>query len=144
VNDICGHPETITRTYLDSDRGIGSEIVCKICGAVLDEGFNEKDKIKLPIVVMDSKQNGVEPTGKNGDAKGVIVKDESPSVKKGNKSFDTRNRPPEQIVEKLKIKTPAQAGFLRAKGEMSYKEWQRVRDYVSKREIEGAKGFTCH
>jgi hypothetical protein len=58
------------------------------------------------------------------------------------KPRDTRNRPVEQLIRELDIKSPAQAGFLRARKEISYIEWQRVRDEVSRREIRGAGGFS--
>ena len=58
------------------------------------------------------------------------------------KPRDERNRPTGQLIEELDIKSPKQAGFLRYQGAISYKEWQRVRDEVSRREIEKAGGFS--
>jgi hypothetical protein len=51
------------------------------------------------------------------------------------KPRDDRNRPTEQLVKELNIKSPAHAGWLRVKKIISYIEWQRVRDYVSQLEI---------
>jgi len=51
------------------------------------------------------------------------------------KPLDERDRPTEQLINDFDIKTPKQAGFLRYKGAISYREWRRVKDEVSKREI---------
>jgi len=66
----------------------------------------------------------------------------TPMAQSGYRQRDTRDRPTEQLIKELNIKSPAQAGFLRARKEISYIEWQRVRDYVSLQEIRGAGGFT--
>jgi hypothetical protein len=51
------------------------------------------------------------------------------------KPRDDRDRPTEQLIQELNIRTPKEAGYLRYKGEISYREWMRVKDEVSKREI---------
>ena len=51
------------------------------------------------------------------------------------KPRDERDRPTEQLINELNIKSPKQAEFLRYQGAISYREWQRVRDEVSRREI---------
>jgi hypothetical protein len=53
------------------------------------------------------------------------------------KPRDDRDRPTEQLIHDLNIKTPKQAGFLRYQGTISYKERHRVRDYVPRQEIQG-------
>jgi hypothetical protein len=55
---------------------------------------------------------------------------------------DERDRPTEQLIQELNIRTPKEAGYLRYKKQISFKEWQRVRDYVSQQEIQRAGGFT--
>jgi hypothetical protein len=59
-----------------------------------------------------------------------------------SKERDMRNRPTEQLIRELDFKSPKQAGFLRYQGTISYKEWRRVRDEVSRREIAQAGGFS--
>ena len=55
---------------------------------------------------------------------------------KNYKMRDTRDRPTEQLIKELNIKSPIQAGWLRANKQISYIEWKRVKDYVSQQEIE--------
>ena len=52
------------------------------------------------------------------------------------KPRDERDRPTEQLIQELDIKTARQAGWLRFKKVISYGEWQRVRDCLSAREIQ--------
>lgn len=63
-------------------------------------------------------------------------------TEQGYRQRDTRDRPTEQLIKELNIKSPAQAGWLRANKEISYIEWKRIRDYVSQKEIENGGGFT--
>jgi len=65
---------------------------------------------------------------------------ESDRTERGYKRRDTRDRPTEQLIKELNIKSPAQAGWLRANKEISYIEWKRVKDYVSQKEIDNG-GF---
>ena len=81
----------------------------------------------------------VKPEQKDGVAQADLLK---PTTKppedepeKPRKPRDDRNRPTEQLITELNIKSPAQAGWLRARKEISYIEWQRVKDYVSQQQI---------
>jgi hypothetical protein len=51
------------------------------------------------------------------------------------KPRDERDRPTEQLIQELNIRTPKEAGFLRYKKQLSFKEWIRVKDVLSAREI---------
>jgi hypothetical protein len=72
------------------------------------------------------------------------VKDREPMTLDDSerKPRDERDRPTDLLIQELGIRTPKQAGFLRYQGTISYKEWQRVRDEVSRREMKEAGGFT--
>ena len=59
----------------------------------------------------------------------------TPTGQSGYRQRDARDRPTEQLIKELNIKSPAQAGWLRARKEIFYIEWQRVRDYVSQQEV---------
>ena len=58
------------------------------------------------------------------------------------KPRDERDRPTEQLIQELGIRTPKEAGFLRYKKQISFKEWIRVRDYLSAREIRAGGAVT--
>jgi len=58
------------------------------------------------------------------------------------KPRDERDRPTEQLIKELNIKSPAHAGWLRANKDISYIEWKRVKDEVSRREIEIGRAQT--
>jgi len=60
----------------------------------------------------------------------------------GYKQRDIRDRSIEQLIKELNIKSPAQAGFLRARKEISYMEWKAVHDHLCQKEIDGASGFS--
>lgn len=77
------------------------------------------------------------PTPPQPPAKPAEKKPE-PNNGNGWKPRDTRNRPVEQLIQELNIKSPAQAGFLRARHQLSYREWRGVHEFLCQREIEGA------
>ena len=47
---------------------------------------------------------------------------------------DTRKRPVRQLLKELRVRSPAHAGYLRAKHQLSYLEWKALQDYFSGRE----------
>lgn len=51
------------------------------------------------------------------------------------KPRDERDRHTEQLIRELNIRTPKEAGFLRYRKQISFKEWLRVKDYLSAKEI---------
>ena len=52
---------------------------------------------------------------------------------------DTRQRPVKQLVKELRVKSPAHAGYLRAKDEMSYGEWKALVDYFGGKDISSSR-----
>jgi hypothetical protein len=86
--------------------------------------------------------------GRNGNTQNGTKTEEKPievpqnGNGKNGKPWDNRNRPPEQLIKELNIKSPAHAGYLRADKKISYPEWKAVQEILCKQEIEGAVSFS--
>ena len=86
----------------------------------------EKDHCDVPLMPEENEKKRKPPFDRE-----PITLEEPP-----RKPHDERDRPTEQLIQELGIKTPRQAGWLRFKKVISYGEWQRVRDCLSAREIQ--------